>query len=82
MFHKYGNYDFSRFGLKSFAMPAYGDTRKIPDWILPFIIVDNLCEKHLQPVIALFPSLLLSPASYVNAGSSTKKLGVSSLIQF
>jgi hypothetical protein len=82
VFHKYGNYDFSRFGLKSFAMPAYGDTRKIPDWILPFIIVDNLCEKHLQPVIALFPSLLLSPASYVNAGSSTKKLGVSSLIQF
>ena len=82
VFKPHGKYDFSRFGCKSFAMPAYGDTRKIPDWILPFIIVDNLCEKHLQPVIALFPSLLLSPASYVNAGSSTKKLGVSSLIQF
>lgn len=76
------NLDFSRFGLKTFAMPAYGDTIKIPEWILPFIQIDLMCEKHLQPITSLFPSLLLSPCSYVNEGSNTKKMGISSLIKF
>lgn len=76
------NLDFSRFGLKTFAMPAYGDTVKIPEWILPFIQIDLMCEKHLQPITSLFPSLLLSPCSYVNEGNSTKKMGISSLIKF
>lgn len=76
------NLDFSRFGLKTFAMPAYGDTVNIPEWILPFIQIDLMCEKHLQPITSLFPSLLLSPCSYVNEGSSTKKMGISSLIKF
>lgn len=76
------NLDFSRFGLKTFAMPAFGDTIKIPEWILPFIQIDLMCEKHLQPITSLFPSLLLSPCSYVNEGSNTKKMGISSLIKF
>lgn len=76
------NLDFSRFGLKTFAMPAFGDTLKIPEWILPFIQIDLMCEKHLQPITSLFPSLLLSPCSYVNEGSNTKKMGISSLIKF
>ena len=82
VFRKYGNFDFSRFGLKTFVIPAFGDTNKIPDWILPFIDINDLCEKHLQPIVSLFPSLLLSPCSYMKAESSTKKMGLSSLIKF
>ena len=82
VFRKYGNFDFSRFGLKTFVVPAFGDTTKIPEWILPFIDINDLCEKHLQPIVSLFPSLLLSPCSYVKPDSSTKKMGLSSLINF
>ena len=74
--------DFSRFGLKTFVMPAYGDTVSIPEWIIPYILINDMAEKHLQPMTALFPSLLLSSCSYVNEGSDTKKLGISSLIKF
>lgn len=82
VFRPRGHLDFSRFGLKTFVMPADGDTLEIPEWILPFIDVNDLCEKHLHPIVALFPSLLLSPCTYVNQGSSTKKMGMSSLIRF
>lgn len=82
VFRRFGNFDFSRFGLKTFVIPAYGDTRKIPEWVLPFIDINDLCEKHLQPIVSLFPSLLLSPCSYVKAESTTKKMGLSSLINF
>ncbi len=82
VFRKYGNFDFSRFGLRTFVVPAFGDATKIPEWILPFIDVNDLCEKHLQPIVSLFPSLLLSPCSYVKPDSSTKRMGLSSLINF
>lgn len=82
VFRKYGNFDFSRFGLKTFVIPAYGDVKKIPEWVLPFIDINDLCEKHLQPIVSLFPSLCLSPCSYVKPDSSTKKMGLSSLINF
>jgi hypothetical protein len=82
VFRPFGNFDFSRFGLKTFVVPAYGDTRSIPEWILPFIDINDLCEKHLQPIVSLFPSLLLSPCSYVKSESTTKRMGLSSLINF
>lgn len=72
--------DFGRFGLKTFAMPADGDHRKIPEWIIPFINIDEMIEKHIQPIIALYPNLLLSPGKYVSGG--TKKFGSSNLIKF
>lgn len=75
-------WDFSRFGLKKIAIPAYGDTLSVPEWLTPFISIDPMCEKHLQPLTSLFPSLLLSPCSYVDETSNTKKLGISSLIKF
>ena len=75
-------WDFSRFGLKKIAIPAYGDTLSVPEWLIPFLSIDPMCEKHLQPLTSLFPSLLLSPCSYVDETSNTKKLGISSLIKF
>jgi len=72
--------DFGRFGLKTFAMPADGDHIKIPEWIIPFINIEEMVEKHLQPIVALYPNLLLSPGKYVVGG--TKKFGSSNLIKF
>lgn len=72
--------DFGRFGLKTFAMPADGDHPKIPEWIIPFINVEEMVEKHIQPIIALYPNLLLSPGKYVAGG--VKKFGSSNLIKF
>lgn len=72
--------DFGRFGLKTFAMPADGDHVKIPEWIIPFINIEEMVEKHLQPIVALYPNLLLSPGKYVVGG--TKKFGSSNLIKF
>lgn len=72
--------DFGRFGLKMFAMPADGDHEKIPEWIIPFINIEEMVEKHLQPIVALYPNLLLSPGKYVVGG--TKKFGSSNLIKF
>ena len=72
--------DFGRFGLKTFAMPADGDHIKIPEWIIPFINIEEMVEKHLQPIVALYPNLLLSPGKYIVGG--TKKFGSSNLIKF
>ena len=72
--------DFGRFGLKTFAMPADGDHQKIPEWIIPFINIEEMVEKHIQPMTALYPNLLLSPGKYVVGG--VKKLGSSNLIKF
>lgn len=72
--------DFGRFGLKTFAMPADGDHLKIPEWIIPFINIEEMVEKHIQPIIALYPNLLLSPGKYIAGG--TKKFGSSNLIKF
>lgn len=72
--------DFGRFGLKTFAMPADGDHVKIPEWIIPFINIEEMVEKHLQPIVALYPNLLLSPGKYIVGG--TKKFGSSNLIKF
>lgn len=72
--------DFGRFGLKTFAMPADGDHQKIPEWIIPFINIEEMIEKHIQPIIALYPNLLLSPGKYIAGG--TKKFGSSNLIKF
>ena len=74
--------DFSRFGLKTFAIPAQGDTVSIPEWIIPFIVIGNMVEKHLQPITTLYSSLLLSPCQYVSETTNTKKMGISTLIQF
>lgn len=76
------NMDFSRFGLKTFAIPANGDHTKLPDWVIPFISKKSLCEKHLQPITTLYSSLLLSPCKYASEGSSVKKMGISTLVRF
>ena len=41
-----------------------------------------MIQKHLQPITSLYSSLLLSPARYQSEGSSTKKMGTSTLIRF
>ena len=74
--------DFSSFGLKSFAIPVNGNTKKLPEWVIPFIRIDSMIQKHLQPITSLYSSLLLSPARYQAEGSSTKKMGTSTLIRF
>ena len=74
--------DFSSFGLKAFAIPVNGNTKKLPEWIIPFIRTDSMIQKHLQPITSLYSSLLLSPARYQSEGSSTKKMGTSTLIRF
>ena len=74
--------DFSSFGLKAFAIPVNGNTKKLPEWIIPFIRTDSMIQKHLQPITSLYSSLLLSPARYQAEGSSTKKMGTSTLIRF
>lgn len=76
------NMDFSNFGLKSFAIPANGNTKVLPEWIIPFINIDSMIQKHLQPITSLYSSLLLSPAKYQAEGSGTKKMGTSTLIRF
>ena len=75
-----GIMDYSRFGLKTFAVPADGDTVSIPKWIIPFINVQSAVEKHLKPMTTLYSSLLLSPSTYRVNG--TKKLGTSTLIRW
>lgn len=80
--HNGSGLDFSRFGLKSFAIPAAGDHVTLPEWIIPFISVSSMVEKHLQPITTLYSSLLLSPCKYVSEGSNTKKMGISTLIRF
>ena len=81
-----GDYDFARFGLKKFAVPADSDTESIPEWIIPFITVTSMISKHLQPIASLSKSILLSQCKYsVESGSgssSTKKMTASNLIQF
>ena len=72
--------DFSRFGLKAFALPVDGETLKIPEWIIPFIDIPSIVNKHLHPLIALNPSLLLSTGKYKGTGAS--KLGLSNLVRF
>ena len=74
--------NFSSFGLKAFAIPVNGNTKKLPEWIIPFIRIDSMIQKHLQPITSLYSSLLLSPARYQSEGSSTKKMGTSTLIRF
>jgi hypothetical protein len=81
--NSYG-YDFSRFGLKLFAIPMNGDAVKIPEWIIPFISIDTMIQKHLQPIVALYKNLGLSPCQFISEGSSSsvKKLASSNLINF
>lgn len=80
VFHSHGNINYSRFGLKAFVIPAYGDHLKIPEWIIPYINVTAIVEKHLKPITTLHSSLLLSSSTYRVNG--IKKLGTSSLIRW
>lgn len=75
-------FDFSRFGLKLFAIPADGEHVKLPEWIIPFIDIESMISKHLQPITSLYSSLLLSPCKVVDRNSSIKKLRASNLIRF
>ena len=74
-----GNLDYAHFGLKSFAIPANGDHTRLPDWIIPYINVTSIVEKHVKPITTLYPSLLLSSSTYRVNG--TKKQGTSTLVR-
>lgn len=74
--------EFARFGLKAFAIPVDGDHPKLPKWIIPFIDINSVCQKHLQPITKLYSSLLLSQCKYSTEGSSVKKMGTSNLVRF
>lgn len=76
------NLDFSRFGLKAFAIPVDGEHTKLPEWIIPFISLNSVVQKHLHPITTLYSSLLLSQSKYATEGSSVKKLGTSNLVKF
>jgi len=76
------NLDFSRFGLKAFAIPVDGEHTKLPEWIIPFISLNSVVQKHLHPITTLYSSLLLSQSKYTTEGSSVKKLGTSNLVKF
>ena len=74
-----GSLDYAHFGLKSFAIPANGDHTRLPDWIIPYINVTSIVEKHVKPITTLYPSLLLSSSTYRVNG--TKKQGTSTLVR-
>jgi len=80
LFYSKGSIDFSRFGLKLFVIPANGDHLKLPEWIIPFINLQAIVEKHLKPISTLYSSLLLSSSTYKVNG--TKKLGTSTLVRW
>ena len=74
-----GSLDYAHFGLKSFAIPTNGDHTRLPDWIIPYINVTSIVEKHVKPITTLYPSLLLSSSTYRVNG--TKKQGTSTLVR-
>lgn len=74
-----GSLDYAHFGLKSFAIPANGDHTRLPDWVIPYINVTSIIEKHVKPITTLYPSLLLSSSTYRVNG--TKKQGTSTLVR-
>ena len=74
-----GILDYAHFGLKSFAIPANGDHTRLPDWVIPYINVTSIVEKHVKPITTLYPSLLLSSSTYRVNG--TKKQGTSTLVR-
>ena len=45
-------------GIKYIAVPM--KLEHIPDWILPYVNVDDIVRKHLSPLTALLPSLGIS----------------------
>ena len=74
-----GILDYAHFGLKSFAIPENGDHTRLPDWVIPYINVTSIVEKHVKPITTLYPSLLLSSSTYRVNG--TKKQGTSTLVR-
>ena len=79
VYHSRGSLDYAHFGLKSFAIPANGDHTRLPDWVIPYINVTSIVEKHVKPITTLYPSLLLSSSTYRVNG--TKKQGTSTLVR-
>lgn len=78
------NIDISRFGLSKFAVPEESDDDLgIPEWIIPFININEMVNKHMKPLTSLSKSLLISQSKYIsNAGTNEmKKLKGSTLIQ-
>lgn len=54
----YANKNFGKRGIKYIAIPM--KLEKIPDWIKPYVNVDDITRKHLSPLTALLPSLGIS----------------------
>ena len=60
----------SNFGLKYFAVSE--EAEKIPDWVIPFIDIDDLKLKQLRPLTALSPSLGLNVGIIKNSTQKTQ----------
>lgn len=68
----------AKYGLKSIMIPLGNeDVRKLPGWLIPYVDYDRLCNKHLQSLISLTPSIGLKMSAI-----SSSKQSYSPLISF
>lgn len=56
---EFKNQDFRRFGLKEIGIPRTGEMKRIPDWLIPFINIEDLVVRHTSSIVALFPSICI-----------------------
>ena len=68
----------AKYGLKSIMIPLGNESIKsLPKWLIPFIDYNRLCNKHLQSLISLTPSIGLKMSAI-----SSSKQSYSPLISF
>lgn len=68
----------SKYGLKSIMIPLGNESVKtLPKWLIPFIDYNRICNKHLQSLISLTPSIGLKMSAI-----SSSKQSYSPLISF
>jgi len=49
--------ELANYDINYISIPKNNDVQRIPDWIIPFINMEDLINIHLQPLISLLPSL-------------------------
>ena len=68
IFHNTKHPDLATYGIKYISIPKDGENRTVPMWLRPFLDVDAMINKHLQPIASLVPSI----GVYRSRISSTK----------
>jgi hypothetical protein len=68
IFHNAAHPELATYGIKYISIPKDGEFKSLPKWVLPFINVDSIVNKHLQPIASLLPSIGI----YRSRISSTK----------